>query len=45
MEMYQKAYQHYSAKCEIFEIDRIDFEAFMSRITPEQAEMMLEEIH
>ena len=45
MEKYQRAYERYTEKCEMFGIQLIDMIEFIQNVTKEQAEMMLNEIN
>lgn len=43
MQMYQQAYQIYQTKCEMYGMEGIDFSSFLSNITEDQMQMMLQE--
>lgn len=44
MEKYQRAYDQYIEKCEMFGINLIDMIEFIQNVTEEQAEKMLNEL-
>jgi hypothetical protein len=41
MEMYTKAYQRYSQKCQMFGVHTIDMIEFIKTVTDEQVELIL----